>query len=215
MTARGLTMFGEYSMETASGNEINILDPMPSAISIRDIAHALSNQCRFNGHVRHFYSVAEHSVLVSHLLEELHPHDKDTQLAGLLHDAAEAYMGDMISPMKFSLAALSNRGNDDVGSFRWTWDALEGKINCEIARSLDVSDSLHLWHSDRVKQADWWALKIEATELTSSRGRGWHWPEIINGLGHNPPDWVDWAAGQPPFVASSMFLFRYSQLIGS
>ena len=70
------------------------MDPKPSDMSILDIAHALSNLCRFNGHCQRFYSVAEHSVLCSHLTPQEHA------LEALLHDATEAYCGDMVSPLK-------------------------------------------------------------------------------------------------------------------
>lgn len=80
--------------QTHSGVAWNILHPDPEAVRIEDIAHALSNQCRYNGHTSEFYSVAEHSVRVSSCLPPKH------QLAGLLHDAAEAYVGDIVRPLK-------------------------------------------------------------------------------------------------------------------
>ena len=66
-------------------------------IVLMDIAHALSNLCRFNGHTKRFYSVGEHSLYVSTLLEH---HGPNIQTWGLLHDAAEAYLGDMVRPIK-------------------------------------------------------------------------------------------------------------------
>jgi hypothetical protein len=72
-----------------------LTDPDPEHIDIRDIAHALANVCRYNGHIREHYSVAQHSVIVSK-----HFADPKLELAGLLHDAEEAYFGDMVSPLK-------------------------------------------------------------------------------------------------------------------
>lgn len=74
------------------------LDPSPDDVDIEDIAHALSMLCRYSGHVRHFYSVAEHSILMSYMIGP-----KDLALEALLHDAAEAYVGDLIMPIKPSL----------------------------------------------------------------------------------------------------------------
>lgn len=80
--------------QTYTGLQFWPFDPLPSEIEIEDIAHALSLQCRFNGHIREFYSVAQHSVLVSAIIESAHAR------WGLLHDAAEAYIGDMVRPLK-------------------------------------------------------------------------------------------------------------------
>ena len=87
------------SIRTYSGRRFYLLDPRPEDILIEDIAHALSMVCRFTGHVERFYSVADHCVRVSRLLMErsLPVH---LQLIGLLHDATEAYVGDMIHPLK-------------------------------------------------------------------------------------------------------------------
>jgi uncharacterized protein len=82
------------SIQTFTGRRFYQLDPKPDDISILDIAHALSNQCRFSGHLTEFYSVAEHCIHVSELLPEW------LKFAGLLHDASEAYLIDMPSPIK-------------------------------------------------------------------------------------------------------------------
>ncbi len=79
---------------TASGEFVDIFSPQSEQINIEDIAHALSNICRFGGHTRHFYSVAEHSVRCSLIVAKKH------RLAALLHDASEAYLLDIPRPVK-------------------------------------------------------------------------------------------------------------------
>src|SRR5262245_27549306 len=95
-------------MQTISGRKFWPLDPRPEEVCIEDIGHALSLVCRFGGHCHTFYSVAEHSVRVSLLAEDMakssaHWTDENIRmiaLSGLLHDAAEAYIGDMVRPLK-------------------------------------------------------------------------------------------------------------------
>lgn len=90
-------------MQTATGRPFWVMDPRPEDICIEDIAHALSLVCRFGGHCKFHYSVAQHSVLVAeHLWTEGRPSAEQRQrsLLGLLHDAAEAYVGDVIWPVK-------------------------------------------------------------------------------------------------------------------
>lgn len=85
-------------MLTAGGRVFYPLDPRPEEIYIDDIAHALARQCRFAGHVlTDHYSVAQHSVLVSELLGD---EDRELALCGLLHDATEAYLVDVPTPVK-------------------------------------------------------------------------------------------------------------------
>ena len=82
--------------ETFSGVKFYPLDPRPEDILIEDIAHALSNQCRFAGQSRVHYSVAEHSLRVSHYVPQ-----GCCPLQALLHDASEAYLVDLPSPIKY------------------------------------------------------------------------------------------------------------------
>lgn len=82
--------------KTYTGRTFWPMDPRPEEVSILDIAHSLSHQCRFSGHTREFYSVAEHSVRVSQIVPVPHA------LWALLHDAAEAYLLDWPRPLKQS-----------------------------------------------------------------------------------------------------------------
>ena len=81
---------------TFTGRKFHFTNPQPEEISIVDIAHHLSLLCRFTGACNRFYSVCEHSIRVAALLPE------NCQLAGLLHDAAEAYINDISRPVKYS-----------------------------------------------------------------------------------------------------------------
>jgi hypothetical protein len=93
-------MVNEYDgswLETYTGGKFHFLDPKPEEIDIVDIAHALSLTCRYGGHCRQFYSVAQHSVLTasSGLVET-----EKARLAMLMHDAHEAYIHDLPRPIK-------------------------------------------------------------------------------------------------------------------
>jgi hypothetical protein len=81
-------------MQTFTGRQFWPLDPRPDEVDILDIAHALANQCRYAGHCRRFYSVAEHCVLLSRAVAPEH------RLWALLHDSAEAYLVDLPRPVK-------------------------------------------------------------------------------------------------------------------
>lgn len=81
-------------IRTHTGREIDPFAPVMASLHLDDIAHALSNLCRFTGHTSRFYSVAEHCVHVSRLVP---PEDR---VAALLHDAAEAYLNDIATPVK-------------------------------------------------------------------------------------------------------------------
>lgn len=81
-------------IRTFTGKLVDPVNLTPDDICIEDIAHALSNQCRFSGHVKNFYSVAEHSVRVMRRCAT-------DPLAALLHDGSEAYLVDLPRPLKY------------------------------------------------------------------------------------------------------------------
>ncbi len=97
---QGLYLLHTHTMRTFSRHHVDPMNLQIEDIAIEDIAHSLSRQCRFNGHCAGFISVADHCLRVSEDL--LGRHGMDMALWGLLHDAAETYLGDMIRPMKLS-----------------------------------------------------------------------------------------------------------------
>jgi 5'-deoxynucleotidase YfbR-like HD superfamily hydrolase len=136
-----------------TGRKIYPFDLRPEDVDIDDIAHSLSNLCRFNGHCDTFYSVAQHSVLVSRIL---HGEGKELQKIGLLHDATEAYCGDMISPIKRAM-----------GEFKYMEDR----------QWIAISHCFHLPEriSSRVKEADMEALITEKRDLFRKHGDAHPW----------------------------------------
>lgn len=108
---KGATTRAGYWFQTYTGREVYPLDMRAEDIDIRDIAHSLSLTCRFNGHSCVFWSVADHSLQVCAYLnaqrlaanEKLGPQQTYRLAWGLLHDASEAYLGDIVRPVKRSL----------------------------------------------------------------------------------------------------------------
>lgn len=130
------------SICTFTGREFFPLAPRVEDVDIYDIAHALSCMPRFAGHTRHFYSVAQHCLLVASLVP------KDMALAGLLHDAAEAYLMDLPTPIKRLMPAYCRA---------------EAKLLGVIG---DAFRQRRGWAEDvAIKQADRAALQIEHWNL--------------------------------------------------
>ena len=136
-------------LQTYTGKKFYPLNPTLESICIEDIAHGLSLQCRFNGATSIFYSVAEHSVRVSMNLPQ------ELALWGLLHDAAEAYMGDLVSPIKYQPEA------------KWFRDVEEGLMEA-IASKFGL-----VWPMPKeVKKMDYVLLATEARDLMTTP---WLW----------------------------------------
>lgn len=137
-------------ISTYTGKKFYPLDPRHEEIDINDIIHALSNQCRFVGHCTSFYSIAQHSVLVSLMCPSEHA------LWGLLHDASEAYLVDLPSPLKKD-------------------DAFKAYVEAEHQLMNVICDVFGLSHEEpkEVKLVDKKMLVTEARDLTMSQGMGW------------------------------------------
>jgi hypothetical protein len=124
----GATRHGDF-MLTSTGLQFWPLDPRPEEVNYFDIAARLSNQCRYNGQTHRFYSIAEHSVLLAHYF--LRRHELAFARWALMHDAAEAYIGDMIRPLKpFVPAFLEIEAR--LERVIWTKYGLEGDLPPEV-----------------------------------------------------------------------------------
>lgn len=134
-------IYSSSTIQTFTGKVFDVFNPDPDLICVEDIAHALSNQCRFTGHVQAFYSVAQHSVLVSDLA-------MDFPLYGLLHDASEAYLTDVASPIKH---------HPEFEFYR----KVEAKLQDVIYRRF----GLYPVTPPSVKEADGMALRMEAQQM--------------------------------------------------
>ena len=160
--------------------------PGPAQLDAGDIARALANQCRFGGHSRVFYSVAQHSVIVSELVEE-RGGDVEDVFAALMHDAGEAYLGDMPHPLKH---------RSPLGAaFKEAEDHLERAIRDRFAIKPDVPE---------IKQAD---RALLATERRAFSAETWHWPEL-EGVEPLDRELMAWS----PDTAADAFAERFAEL---
>lgn len=133
---------------TSTGKHFDLIDPQPEMINILDIAHGLSNCCRFAGHSRYFYSVAQHSTLASQIVPE------GFELEALLHDASEAYLGDVTRPLKQLLP---------------NYRAIEKKVEAAIRAAFGLPSI----QSDAVGHADRVMLATERRDLMPDDASEW------------------------------------------
>lgn len=168
---------------TRTGRYFDFIDPKPDMIDILDIAWGLANSCRFGGQCLSFYSVAQHSVIVSHLVP---PADAFT---GLMHDAAEAYIGDMVGPLKQLCPDFK---------------AIEKRVEAAIADKYGLPTPFPA----TIKHADLRALRTEQRDLTSGHADSW------NGLDAYPPMEARIVALSPENAAVA-FLARFDALLAT
>jgi uncharacterized protein len=160
-----MTRQATHQFRTHSGRLVDFLRPKPEDISIEDIAHHLAQVNRFGGAPDVPYSVASHCVYVSRRLQETHPDEPGLWLAGLLHDASEAYLGDVVSGLKSLLV--------EYRALETVWERL-------LERVYGVR-----WHGvEAVKEADVRARLAEARDLFRERPRGAGQTLTGQGYGH-------------------------------
>ncbi|MFL6658944.1 MAG: phosphohydrolase [Massilia sp.] len=167
-------------VSTFSGNRFYPLVPRIDRVSIEDIAHGLAYQCRFNGQTREFYSVAQHSLIVAGLVPPA------LRLEALLHDAAEAYLGDMVKPLKVLLPEFAS---------------LEDRVSTLIAKAFQLDFSNYA----PIKRADLIALATEKRDLMPHSTERWAY---LDGIAPLPDPIVSMSPGQ----AKQAFLACFAQL---
>lgn len=180
-------------MQTISGRAFYPLGPSVDDVVAMDIGHSLAMQCRYNGHVRRFYSVAEHCVLMSdwileHATDVTEEERRALALWALLHDGAEAYIGDMVRPLKLHMPDFC---------------AVDDAVTTVIAQRFGASgDTI----PPRVKAVDTRILLDERAALLSTPPGDW-------ALGDVRPLGVE-IRGWEPSVAKWEYLSRLEALTG-
>lgn len=166
---------------TNEGEYFRFGQPEDHCYTISEIAHALSHICRYTGHAREFYSVAQHSVLVSYLVP------KPLALCALLHDASEAYLGDVSSPLKAMLP---------------DYKAIEARVEKAIAEQYLLPYPL----PPEVKHADLRMLMTEKRDLMPTNSRdAEEWPDI------QPINYK--VRPMEPKLARTYFLRRFVEIV--
>lgn len=135
-------------IQLADGSYFDLDMPVATPLRIEVIAHSLANQCRYTGHCNRFYSVAQHSVLVSQIVPP------ELALTGLLHDAAEAVLGDVARPLKQMLPEFKE---------------LEDRIEGIIFHQWGIPQPL----PQEVKDADMVMLATERRDLMEEQQTEW------------------------------------------
>jgi len=170
-----------------SGKYLNLADPRPEDFETQDVSGALSKICRFGGQVEKFYSVAEHCVLCSEQAER-DGLSADVQLACLLHDAAEAFCGDIVKPLKIML-----RGYDEV----------EAAVERAVAEKYQVDFASTV---EAVKEIDHAMLIAERRLLFSADKVEWAGERSVRVLHPN-------IGPASPACAKAMFEFQLEKLL--
>lgn len=184
---------------TYTGKVFDLLNPKPEMVCIEDIAHSLAYQCRYTGHTREFYSVAQHCVLMAE-----NPDLPGDPLQKLLHDAAETYIGDMAKPWKNLLFV----DNLEIKR-RWSSEriVLIGDFENYIQEVIGLALGVDLAYSAEVKESDIAMMATEILDLMPKIGHNFKWSVPLNTrvMKETIIPWI-------PEVAESLFLNRYFQL---
>lgn len=185
-------------MQTHSGGMFDFADPEVYEPTVEEVAHALSNICRYNGHCQVFYSVAEHASRCASLAERLGL-GAEVRRAALHHDDAEAYVGDVVRPLKMLLEVRYH------ASYVETFSVLERQVEERLRRVFKI-----VWTPEierQVKDLDNVLLHVEKDHIMGPPPEPWHLPAV-------PEEWLaearelacGWSVGWSPHVAERNYL---------
>jgi len=175
---------------TYTGRKVNLIQPEAIDVDFIDVAHALSLNCRFNGHTSTMWSVASHSILVSDMLYREFK-DVKLALAGLLHDASECYISDISRPLKSVLTSylpIEAQIQDTV------YEAV-GLLG--VVRDTDAQQ--------KIREADDLALKAEALKLMIPFKE---WEEYLNEDRQRAQEWMSRVKVENPQIVKGIFLLK-------
>ncbi|MBF0270295.1 MAG: phosphohydrolase [Alphaproteobacteria bacterium] len=191
-------------IQTASGKVVDLINPDPRTVDPRDIAHHLALINRFNGATHTPYSVAQHSLLVADIVTARTAEfrcDEDRRklvLAALLHDAHEAFIGDLSRPMKEAMQRVCKNQNP--------LEVLQTAADVAVFCRFGLSWPLKLHHAELIHEADMIALATEARDLMADPPTPW--PKM--------PDPLNFVIKPLPWAkAEDDFLKRLSSLMDS
>lgn len=194
--------------QTHSGKLFDIFNPRPEDICIEDIAHALSMQCRFNGHTKQFYSVAEHSLNCARIAATL-DNDPEAIWLALMHDAHEAYIGDLPGPWVQRVWIQSSK------NIHITFDLLAAEIEKVLIPSLsnDLADWKYADYKDLVKYCDFAMLLNEKALSLQVTDIPWSFPpDFVNRFTQSPEHALSKLEFFKPAEACFNFLKAYEEI---
>jgi uncharacterized protein len=169
------------TIDLSTGTKIDLANPSLESVSIVDIASSLSKICRFTGHSTDFYSVAQHSVLASHICRGY-----EAQFAVLMHDAHEAFCGDVSSPLKAMLT---------------DYQAIEKRLQKLVQDRFNIGHE----NDDLVRVCDLKMLATEKRDLLANSHTFW---EVLKNVEPLSLRIIPWDHA----LAKKMFLRRFNEL---
>lgn len=198
--------YGDW-ISVKSGGKFWPLDPRIEEIHLEDIAHSLAMQCRFNGHLDCFYSVAQHSVYVSAMAQL-----PVARKYGLMHDGGEAYLCDLPRPLKWSFkqtATLFKVPN--------VYADAEERLHVAINARFDIPYDEEIF--TEVKRCDNEIVFMEAVSMSEAKMNThlWNAAQVGADMAFIPhlktidPDFFPWS----PEIAKARFIARFNELFGT